>query len=337
MTTIYLTEPGTKVCYHNQQLRLQQPGKESKARLAEVDLLVIFPGVQLTDVAIAILLDQGIETIFLRQDGQFRGRLQGQFATNPLLRLAQYRVVESSFGMALAQRLILGKVSNQRTILQRRHRDSGQRLSALAEAIDAMGSYRLQLRSSTPTYARDQLMGIEGICARHYFQVLQHCLPTDWAFTGRSRRPPKDPVNALLSWGYGVLLARVFSATVQAGLDPYLGFFHAIQPYRPNLALDLMEEFRPIVVDRAVIRLVRSGALDPLDFEPSPDGEGVWLGLTAKRLLLRELEKILQEMMLYPPQGRKLKVQHIILEQGRWLGRCCLESQLDYEPFLLSR
>jgi CRISPR-associated protein Cas1 len=337
MTTIYLTEPGTKVHYHNQQLRIKQPSKETTPRLAEVDLLVIFPGVQLTNVAIAVLLDQGIETIFLRRDGQFRGRLQGQFATNPLLRLAQYRVLDSTFALALAQRLILGKLSNQRAILQRRHRDSGQRISALAEAIDVMGSYRLKLRSPIQTLLRDQLMGIEGICARHYFQVLKHCLPEAWAFTGRSRRPPKDPVNALLSWGYGVLLARVFSATVQAGLDPYLGFFHAVQPYRPNLVLDLMEEFRPVVVDRAMIRLVRSGVLDPLDFEPSPDGEGIWLGLTAKRLFLQELEGILQSMLLYPPQGRKLKVQQIILEQVRWLGRCCLESQLDYEPFLLSR
>jgi CRISPR-associated protein Cas1 len=90
-------------------------------------------------------------------------------------------------------------------------------------------------------------------------------------------------------------------------------------------------------VDQAMMRLVRSGVLDPLDFEPSPDGEGIWLNLTAKRLFLRELEGILQTLMLYPPQGRRLKVQQIILEQVRWLGRCCLESQLDYEPFLLSR
>jgi CRISPR-associated protein Cas1 len=336
MTSIYLTEPGTKVSYHNQQLQIKQKSRQVITRLAEIDLLVLFPGVQLTDVAIAVLMDQGIETIFLRRDGQFRGRLQGQFATNPLTRIAQYRVLDSTFGTALAQRLILGKVTNQRAILQRRHRDTGKKNNALAEAIDLIGAYRLSLRSGLGNSSRDQLMGIEGICAKHYYQVFQFCLPEGWSFTGRNRRPPKDPVNALLSWGYGVLLARVFSAIVQASLDPYLGFFHATQPYRPNLALDLMEEFRPVVVDQAIVRLLRSGMLDPLDFEPSHDGLGIWLGITAKKLFLTELESILQTSFLYSPQSRRLKLQQIILEQARCLGRCCLESSLDYEPFTLS-
>ena len=86
-------------------------------------------------------------------------------------------------------------------------------------------------------------MGVEGICARSYYQALRYFFPPQWNFTGRNRRPPLDPINALLSWGYGVLLARVFSACVQVGLDPYLGFFHATEPYRPNLVLDVMEEF----------------------------------------------------------------------------------------------
>jgi CRISPR-associated protein Cas1 len=178
-------------------------------------------------------------------------------------------------------------------------------------------------------------MGIEGIAARSYYQALQHFFPPSWQFNGRNRRPPKDPINALLSWGYGVLLARIFAVCVKAGLDPYLGFFHAIQPYRPNLVLDLMEEFRPVLVDYCVISLINSQALDPTDFEPSPDGEGIWLGLMAKKLLLKELEERLNQPLLYPPQNRKLKLSQIFLEQARMLARCLLESSLDYQPFLL--
>lgn len=336
MTSLYLTEPGTVLRYQNQTLQIRRGEKVTSRRLAEIDLLVLFPGIQLTDVVIAVLLDQGIETIFLRQDGQFRGRLQGQFATNPLARLAQYRLVESTLGMALAQKMILGKIKNQRLLLQRRYRDTGKKINELAEAIDLIGAYILQLRQVSSPLNRDQLMGIEGICARHYYQSFQHCLPEPWQFTGRNRRPPRDPINALLSWGYGVLLARVFSACVQAGLDPYLGFFHAVQPFRPNLVLDLMEEFRPLLVDRAIIALVRSGILDPLDFEPSPDGEGIWLGLNAKRLFLVELEQLFNTTYIYPPQNRKLKLQQIILEQARSVGRCFLESSLNYEPFVLT-
>lgn len=335
MTTLYLTEPGSVVRYHNETLQVKRGEKLTTVRLGELEMVLIFPGVQLTDVVIRVFFKQGIETIFLGKDGYFQGRLQGQFATNPLLRLAQYRLLETTFGMALAQRLVWGKVRNQRLLLQRRYRDTGKKINGLAEAIDLMGAYCLQLKSVETPKSREELMGVEGICARHYYQALRHWFPEQWQFTGRNRRPPRDPINALLSWGYGVLLGRIFTVTVQVGLDPYLGFFHALQPYRPNLVLDLMEEFRPVLVDKAVINLVRSGVLDPLDFEVSPDGEGVWLGLTAKRLLIRELEKLLQSPLLYSPQGRRLKLSQIMVEQGRYLGRCLMDLSVEYQPFIL--
>jgi len=138
-----------------------------------------------------------------------------------------------------------------------------------------------------------------------------------------------------LSWGYGVLLARVFSACLQAGLDPYLGFFHATEPYRPNLVLDLMEEFRPVVVDQTVISIIQSQLLSPEDFQSSPDGVGVWLGSLAKKLFLGELEKQFRNPVLYPRQNRRLSLSQIILEQARSLGRCLMELSLDYEAFVI--
>lgn len=333
MTTLYLTEPGTVVRYSNQALIVKKQQQSHTCRLAEVTLVVVLPGVQLTDVAIAELLERGIETIFLRQDGRFRGRLQGQFATNPLVRLAQYRVVETMFGMALAQKLVIGKIRNQRVLLQRRNRYTGGRIAQLGEAIDVMGAYLLRCRDFSTPLSRDELMGMEGICARHYYQALRHWFPSQWNFSGRNRRPPLDPINALLSWGYGVLLARVFAACVQAGLDPYLGFFHAIEPYRPNLVLDLMEEWRPVVVDQAVISMIDSGKLKQEDFQPSPDGIGIWLGLMAKKLFLAELEQRFRTVLVYPPQRRRLTIAQILLEQARWLARCLMESSLDYEAF----
>ena len=132
-----------------------------------------------------------------------------------------------------------------------------------------------------------------------------------------------------------MLLARVFAAAVQAGFDPYLGFFHAIEPYRPNLVLDLMEEFRPVVVDRAVISAIEADVLDPLDFEASPDGKGIWLGQTGKKVFLAELERRFCTTFLYSPQNRQLSLHQILLEQSRWLGRCLVDSALDYEGFTL--
>lgn len=336
MTAIYLTEPGTIVRYRNETLLVVGKQQSQTCRLAEITLVVVLPGVQLSDAVIAELLDRGTETIFLRQDGRFRGRLQGQFATNPTIRLAQYRTVETNFGMALAQKLVIGKVRNQRVLLQRRNRASQGQMSELTEAIDLIASYLQQLRNSGTPLTRDELMGIEGICARTYYQALRYWFPAQWNFTGRNRRPPLDPINALLSWGYGVLLARVFAACVQAGLDPYLGFFHAIEPYRPNMVLDLMEEFRPAIVDQAVISIIQSDLLKPEDFQPSPNGMGIWLGPTAKKLFLGELEQRFRTTIAYHAQGnRQLSLSQILLEQARWLGRCLVEFKLEYEALVL--
>jgi CRISPR-associated protein Cas1 len=335
MTTLYLTEPGTTLRYRNDSLIVIKQDQNQTCRLAEITLVVVLPGVQLTDVVISQLLDRGIETIFLRGDGQFRGRLQGQFSSNLTIRIAQYRTVETTFGMALAQKLILGKIRNQRVLLQRLNRAIQGKITELAEAVDLINSYSSRLVNVTTPLNRDELMGVEGICARTYYQALRHYFPAEWNFNGRNRRPPRDPINALLSWGYGVLLARVFSATVQAGLDPYLGFFHATEPYRPNLVLDLMEEFRPVVVDIAVISTVQSNIVGTEDFQDSPDEMGVWLGLMAKKLFLGELERRLRTPLLYPPQNRRLSLSQIMLEQARWLARCLIHSQLDYEAFVI--
>ncbi|MDH6061256.1 CRISPR-associated endonuclease Cas1 [Chrysosporum bergii ANA360D] len=335
MTTLYLTEPGTVIRYSNECLLIIKQQKSQNYRLAEINLVVVLPGVQLTDAVIAELLDQGIETIFLRQDGQFRGRLQGHFATNPIIRLAQYRCVETTFGMALAQKMVSGKIRNQRVLLQRQNRCTKGEITELTEAIDLISSYSSRLNNFTTPLNRDELMGVEGICARTYYQALKHYFPPQWNFNGRNRRPPLDPINALLSWGYGVLLARVFSSCVQAGLDPYLGFFHAIQPYRPNLVLDLMEEFRPVIVDHTAISIIKSDLLQQEDFHPSPDGVGIWLGTLAKKLFLGELERRFHTPILYPAQNRRLSLSQIILEQAQSLGRCLVSSSLDYEAFVI--
>jgi CRISP-associated protein Cas1 len=334
-TTLYLTEPGTMVRYRNESLVITRKQKSQTCRLGEVDLILVLPGVQFTDVAISKLLDKGIETIFLRQDGNFRGRLQGHFSTNPAIRISQYRVLDSAFAMALAQKLVMGKIRNQRALLQRRNRTSPGKIAELAEAIDLIQTYSYQLHDNSTLLNRNELMGVEGICARSYYQALRYWFPSQWNFTGRNRRPPLDPINALMSWGYGVLLARVFSACVQVGLDPYLGFFHATEPYRPNLVLDAMEEFRPVIVDQAVISIIQSNVLTPEDFHASPDGVGIWVGDVAKKLFLAELEKQFRNTVLYPPQNRNLSMTQIILEQTRSLGRCLLELSVDYEAFVI--
>jgi len=251
------------------------------------------------------------------------------------MRLAQYQRAYSPWGLELAKRIVRGKIRNQRALLQLRNRATRGQIGPLQEGIDSLAAYLHPLDRAATCPEREALMGLEGHCARIYYQALQHCFSPEWNFRGRNRQPPLDPINALLSWGYGVLLARVFSAVVMAGLDPYLGFFHANLPYRPNLVLDMMEEFRPLVVDWAVLQLVKAGLLTPEDFEPSPDGTGIWLGSLAKKLFLGELERRFREPLLYPPQSRRLALSQIVLEQARWLGRCLVSGNLEYEAMEL--
>jgi CRISPR-associated protein Cas1 len=335
MTTLYLTEPGTVVQYRNAALAVTLDGRSRHLRLAELDLIVVSPGVQLTSVVLSRLFDRGIETLFIQKNGQFRGRLQPSFATNPTLRLAQYQSVNTTFGLQLAKRLIRAKVQNQRALLQRRDRITGRQIPELAIAIETLHAYSQTLQHPETSFSRNELMGIEGICARSYFAGLRHWIPDEWGFGDRSRQPPADPVNALLSWGYGVLSARMFAIAVQAGFDPYLGFFHATEPYRPNLVLDLMEEFRPTIVDQAVIATLHSGLLTADDFEPSPDGMGVWLGKMGKKVFLAQLDRQFQKRVQYAPQNRRLAISQIMLEQARWAGRCLVEQTLNYGGFLI--
>ncbi|MFO3797679.1 MAG: CRISPR-associated endonuclease Cas1, partial [Anaerolineales bacterium] len=139
--------------------------EQRTVRLSELELIIFYPGVQLTSAVLAELLDRGIETLFMRQDGSFRGRLQGHLASNPLQHQAQYKYLETLWGLTWAQRIVEGKINNQRVLLQRRHRASAGRIHELAESIDIIAAYLHSLKH-LPHPDRETLMGIEGICAR---------------------------------------------------------------------------------------------------------------------------------------------------------------------------
>lgn len=148
MTTLYLTEPGTVVHCQNQTLLIRRRGQEQLCRLAEVELVVVLPGIQLTSAALAQLLDRGIETIFLRADGGFRGRLQGSFSTNSEIRLAQYQRAYSPWGLRWAKVIVRGKIRNQRAILQLHNRATRGQIAPLQEGIDVIAAYLQQLDRS---------------------------------------------------------------------------------------------------------------------------------------------------------------------------------------------
>ncbi len=219
--------------------------------------------------------------------------------------------------------------------------------SAWAEAQEAFG--RLNQALANVPLARDvaELRGLEGQGSKAYFRVLRAALRAELTFEKRTRRPPKDPANALLSLAYSLLTNALFTAAEVAGLDAYAGFFHADKYGRPALALDLVEEFRPIVADSVVLSVVNRRMLEPDDFEtltPGPvsdrpsgrgaGGEGVRLSRRGLRVFLMQFTRRLQTEVYHPTAGRALSYQKIFEVQARALRQCIERGEPDYQPFL---
>lgn len=263
MHSLAVCEQGTSVQAEGDLLLLARGASVVKrVRAGELDQVLLLGRVELTSGAIGLLLRRGIDVVWLTQNGVFRGRLAGRQTKNVLLRLAQYRrTADAEFCLATARAVVASKVRHQRQLLlraQRRLRDAdlavvlGQ-LRGLAERTAAAGSL-------------DTLRGLEGQGAHLYFGQFRKLLRNEqFSFGGRSRRPPRDEINALLSFGYAVLGSLLESEVYRSGLDPLLGFFHQPAYGRPSLMLDLLEEFRPLV-DTLVLRVVNRRQLGAADF-----------------------------------------------------------------------
>lgn len=350
MATLYLTEQGTTVRYDQETLVVTIPAKEDgtpkrKVRipLIKVDQVVVFGNVTLTTPALAALLTQGADICFCTRWGRFLGRLTGADGKNSLLRLEQRRVHDDpARSFILAKAFVVGKLANMRTLLMRANRKRGdsdiegaaRRLKELLEQLA-----KLEWKPDTVVdAARPQagtaygtLLGIEGAGTEAYFGVFPRLLKEDWGFTGRHRRPPTDPVNALLSFGYVVLTNQVASAARIVGMDPYVGFLHSSQYGKPALALDVMEGFRPLIVDSVVLTVLNNGMLKRDDFE---EEFGAWrLSERGRRLFLEKLEERLDTEIEHPVFGYKATYRRILELEVRLIAKWLRGEISEFRPF----
>jgi CRISP-associated protein Cas1 len=264
MHTLAISEQGTSVHADGDTLVVQR-GKSvlRRIRAGELEQVLLFGGVEVTRQAMNLLLRREIEMVLLTQDGRFRGRLSGRGSKNIQLRLAQYqRSTDPAFCLGVARTIVAGKLQNQRQILLRAQR----RLQDDDLAV-AVGNLRVMAQRAAECTDLDVLRGFEGQGAALYFGQFGKLIRIpEFQFTTRSRRPPKDPVNALLSFGYAVLGSLAESDVYRCGLDPMLGFLHQPAYGRPSLMLDLLEEFRPLI-DTLVLRVVNRRQLSVQDFD----------------------------------------------------------------------
>lgn len=289
MPVLYIDEQGAEIHRSGARLIIRKDGEQIGAvRMRDIERLVLFGPIDFTTQAMHALLDAGIETDFLSADGRCRGRLQPPEGKNVLLRRAQYRRADDpAFCLSMARSILGAKLANCRYVILRHHRNHPN--PALQSAADEIGAFAEQIAVQPDIPA---CMGIEGTAARTYFTALGAMVRREFAFTERSRRPPRDPVNALLSFGYALLTGEITGALFAHGLDPDAGFVHSIQYGRPSLALDILEEFRPVVADRVALSLINNAVLQAEHFEPTDDG-GVRMSEEGRTRYLKAYHEIM--------------------------------------------
>ena len=337
LNTLYVTQPDSYLHLDNDTLRVEIE-RETRLRvpLHHLSAVVCFGHVMVSPGLMHRLADEGKSLVLLDGHGRFKARLEGPVSGNVLLRQAQHRrAATTDFCLAAAKSFIAGKLKNCRQVLRRGARETGRVDDGeqLGKAAEELGRALARLEYAADL---DAVRGIEGDAAKRYFAVLGLMVRPEvrGGFTpnGRTRRPPLDRMNALLSFLYALLMNDVRSALESVGLDPQVGFLHALRPGRAALALDLMEEFRPVLADRLALTLVNRRQLDVDDFVEHPGGT-VTLKDDARRALVTAYQERKQEALMHPLLESIVVLGLAPFVQARMLARAVRGDIETYLPF----
>ncbi len=329
---LYVQAPRARIGKQAETLKIEVEDEAPvTARLIDVSQLVLFGNVSLTTPALHELMRREIPVSWHSHGGWFLGHTTGTGHRNVELRTAQYRAsFDPSQCLTLARGLVAAKLRNGRTLLRRNWRD-GEPPAALLDDLKRQADHAARARGLP------ELLGIEGSGAAVYFRHLAGALKRSggepaFDFETRNRRPPADPVNALLSFAYA-LLTRTFTITLSAvGLDPYRGFYHQPRYGRPALALDLMEPFRPLLADSAVIQAINNGEVQIADFVRC--GSAAALKPDGRKRFIAAFERRLAHEIIHPQFGYRLSYRRLLEVQARLLGRWLLGEIAEYPQFV---
>ncbi|MCB0201929.1 MAG: CRISPR-associated endonuclease Cas1 [Anaerolineae bacterium] len=327
MYPVYVVQQGSRLSISGGRLQVESDGNILlKAPMGQVSQVVIFGNSGLTTPAIGTLLKEGKDVVFLTEGGRYKGQLIGELTAHVPVRRAQYRRMDDPiFSLALAQGIVAAKLAHQRTLLQRHNRDLHN--AEIVAAIDRLGE---AVRTVERRTAVASLLGHEGAATAAYFSGFRRLFGAEWKFEKRERRPPPDPVNVLLSLGYTLLSNTARGAVQTAGLDPYAGFLHEYAYNRPSMALDLVEEFRP-VVDGIVLWACRGGQVTPDDFTPGPVDRPVVLSEQGLRRFLKAYEQRMDQTYTHPIRQVKLPLRQCMIEQARQIAGRVRSGQGGYQ------
>ncbi len=332
---LYVDEPGCAIKKTGERILVAKENEIIRdIPLIHLGQVVISGNVNLTTPAMQTLLHEGIPVVFLSAYGRYHGALTPQVSRNSLLRRAQHRVADNAEKcLALSKAFVHGKIWNMRTMLQRRkwraEKGTEDALAPLLASIQAMHGMQKRVPHAE---ALTQLLGMEGNASGEYFRSFAFMLKSEMGFDfqRRSRRPPADATNALLSFAYSLLTADMMAAIQIVGMDPYIGFFHQLKYGKPCLALDLMEEFRPIIADSVVITLINTRQLTPDDFEQNHGGW--YLKPNARKKFYAAYETRKNETFTHPVFKYKLSFRRAMELQARLLAKYLTDEIDAYTP-----
>ncbi|MBL8330848.1 MAG: type I-C CRISPR-associated endonuclease Cas1 [Rubrivivax sp.] len=338
LNTLYVLSPDSRLRLENDTLRVEvEDETRLRVPLHHLQSVVCFGHVAISAPLMHRLAEDSIALVLLDANGRFKARLEGPTQGNVLLRQAQHLIVQKPDALLrMARALVAGKLRNQRHVLLRGARDAKdaadiQRLTRAADDLAA------SLRALPAAADLDVVRGIEGEAARSYFDVFNCLIRADlrdeFGISGRTRRPPKDRSNALLSFFYSMWMNDCRSACEAVGLDPQVGCLHVLRPGRAALALDLMEEFRPMA-DRLALTLVNRGQLKPKDFVLR-EGGAVLLEPEARKGVVKAFQERKLETLTHPLLAESVPVGLLPLIQARMFARALRADTQTYIPFTL--
>jgi len=360
--TLYLTTHGSYVARDHLTLQVEVPvypedlprEERSRERASDwrklsipihmLESICVFGASSLSPPALDLCWEHGVAVNYLSESGYLQARMTGVADTSVLLRRAQFRAADDAGKCAaIARQIIAGKLQNSRNSLLRagRETDSAEERARVTEATDALARQIQELGRWTPedlrqTGALDRLRGAEGMGAVTYFGVFTLLLKQqreDFGFAGRSRRPPRDRINCLLSFLYALVRHDCIAALTSVGLDPFVGFLHADRPNRPALALDLMEEFRPWLADRLAVTLVNRQQIGPEHFRVR-EGGAVEFTDAGRKLVITGYQQRKQEKLTHPLLEQEFRIAQFPFVQARILARHLRGDIPDYVPFV---
>ncbi len=345
MESIYVLEPGAYLQREANCLKVVKGGQTiDEIPMEGLKRLTLLGYVSLTGGVLDSLITNRVETVFMTPTGRFRARLALDEHSHVQLRIAQYTKLSSpEFALETAKIIVRGKLNNMAQFLQLRSRlyDNGA-LKIGAAMIRSMHG------SIDDVKDMKTLRGLEGTATRTYFEMFPHMIRNPaFQFKGRNKRPPLDPVNALLSFVYTLLTNEVLSAIKATGLDPYLGALHTVDYGRPSLACDLVEEYRSFLGDRLVLGLINRKAVTPEDFvyrkgipssfvddKEMKDKRPVEMKPSISRAFVASYEQMMNRKVSYGPQAKKTTYRLVLLHQARSFGKYLLDPENNrYKPF----